>query len=195
VTPFQPSPAFPPPPKKSFPTWAIVLLVTGGLVLVIGSILAVLAIYGMRKYLANAKMAEARNSLGQIAKDAAVAYEKEDPATPGKRRLCPSASRPVPASIAAISAKKYQSSPSDWEVDKATNAGFYCLEFSLDSPQYYQYGYEAHGTSTPGSGFTATAHGDLNGDGITSEFSVMGQIDSTGNLVIAPNLLEKNPEE
>src|SRR5580698_2325224 len=47
------------------------------IVVAIIGILAVLAIYGVRKYLANAKTAEARNSLGQIAKDAATEYERE----------------------------------------------------------------------------------------------------------------------
>ena len=39
------------------------------IVVAIIGILAVLAIYGVRKYLANAKTAEARNSLGQMGKD------------------------------------------------------------------------------------------------------------------------------
>jgi type IV pilus assembly protein PilA len=43
------------------------------IVVAIVGILSVLAIYGVRKYVANAKTAEARNSLGQIAKDAATA--------------------------------------------------------------------------------------------------------------------------
>src|SRR5579862_9044524 len=47
------------------------------IVVAIVGILAVLAIYGVRKYIANAKTAEARNSLGQIAKDAAAAVERE----------------------------------------------------------------------------------------------------------------------
>src|ERR1700734_3697464 len=50
------------------------------IVVAIVGILAVLAIYGVRKYLANAKTAEARNSLGQLAKDQAAAYEKESQA-------------------------------------------------------------------------------------------------------------------
>jgi len=47
------------------------------IVVAIVGILSVLAIYGVRKYIANAKTAEARNSLGQIAKDAASAVERE----------------------------------------------------------------------------------------------------------------------
>src|SRR5580704_9028376 len=47
------------------------------IVVAIVGILAVLAIYGVRKYLANAKTAEARNSLGQMGKDESTAFEKE----------------------------------------------------------------------------------------------------------------------
>jgi type IV pilus assembly protein PilA len=47
------------------------------IVVAIVGILAVLAIYGVKKYIANAKTAEARNSLGQMAKDAAAAVERE----------------------------------------------------------------------------------------------------------------------
>src|SRR5271155_3756499 len=101
------------------------------IVVAIVGILSVLAIYGVRKYIANAKTAEARNSLGQIAKDAASTY---DP----KRGFCSSASRPVPANMTAVSGVKYQSTAEDWEVDHAQNGGFACLKFSLDMPQYFQ---------------------------------------------------------
>src|SRR5262245_63128056 len=47
------------------------------IVVAIVGVLAVLAIYGVRKYIANSKTAEAKNSLGQISKDAASAFEKE----------------------------------------------------------------------------------------------------------------------
>jgi type IV pilus assembly protein PilA len=170
-------PQQPPQKKSSFPVWLIVLLATIGAGVLILPVLAVLSIYGVRKYIANAKTAEARNSLAQMAKDAAVAYETEevDPLRPSIpiRRLCPSASMSVPASPTSIRGRKYQSAPSDWEVDSASNGGFSCLHFSMTSPQYYLYEYGATGASSPGDGFTATARGDLNGDGATSRFGVL----------------------
>ncbi len=98
------------------------------IVVAIVGILAVLAIYGVRKYLANAKTAEARNSLGQIAKDAATAYEKES--MPGavlpqatqaaaSRSLCGSEAATVPA--APPPGAKYQSAPTDWTVGAAAS--------------------------------------------------------------------------
>ena len=47
------------------------------IVVAIVGILAALAIYGVRRYMSNAKSAEARNSLGQMGKDAITAYAKE----------------------------------------------------------------------------------------------------------------------
>src|SRR5580700_3746584 len=83
------------------------------IVVAIVGILSVLAIYGVRKYIANAKTAEARNSLGQIAKDAAAAVEREKGSalvvtgqTAILRQFC-GASSSVPGTVPA--AAKYQS--------------------------------------------------------------------------------------
>jgi type IV pilus assembly protein PilA len=171
MSPQYPPPQHPPPqrpPSKGFPTWLIVLIAIGGFVFFVLPIFSVLAIYGVRKYLANAKSAEARNALGQIAKDAATAYEKNG-------ALCPSASRGVPANVAMIRAK---------------NAGFACLQFALSEPQYFQYSY----TASPNGTFAATAHGDLNGDGNLSTYVVRGEVKG-GQLVIEPQIEETDPFE
>src|ERR1700680_2762686 len=82
------------------------------IVVAIVGVLAVLAVYGVRKYIANSKTAEARNTLGQISKDASTAYEKESMAVSGiltqgaasavLRQLCTSASANVPAAATSI---------------------------------------------------------------------------------------------
>jgi type IV pilus assembly protein PilA len=174
------------------------------IVVAIVGILAVLAIYGVRKYLANAKTAEARNSLGQLAKDSAAEYERESmqstvlaigTSAALSRSLCASATTTVPAAATSIQGKKYQSSVAEWNVDAAANAGFACLKFSMDAPQYYMYGYTATTTLGSGQTFTGTAAGDLNGDGITSLFSITGTVNAALALNIAPNMAEVNPEE
>src|SRR4051794_25004996 len=92
------------------------------IVVAIVGILAVLAIYGVRKYIANAKTAEARNSLGQIGKDAVSAFEGERMAatvlpTGGStaivRAMCASSSKTVPSAAASIAGQKYQSNKAD----------------------------------------------------------------------------------
>ncbi len=172
------------------------------IVVAIVGILSVLAIYGVRKYVANAKTAEARNSLGQIAKDAATAVEREKGnnslVTPGgvsslMRVFCSSATNTVPAAVASVKGQKYQSTAADWTGGGPT-AGWQCLKFVMDEPQYFMYKYAAASTDPVAGGFTATANGDLNGDGNTSAFSVTGTAYS-GIVSISPNVQETNPEE
>jgi type IV pilus assembly protein PilA len=171
------------------------------IVVAIIGILAVLAIYGVRKYIANAKSAEARNSLGQIAKDAATAAEREK--GPGTvitvgstsalmRAFCGTATT-VPSTGTAPAAQKYQSAASEWAAGSAT-VGWQCLKFSLEEPQYYEYEYTSATTSAINGAFQAVAHGDLNGDGNPSTFSISGAATS-GAIAISPNIAETNPEE
>jgi type IV pilus assembly protein PilA len=179
------------------------------IVVAIVGILAVLAIYGVRKYIANAKTAEARNSLGQIGKDSQTAYEKESMSaavlgegvsTSVTRSLCVKASVSVPSAITGVTGKKYQSNAAigkDWNADEGTNAGFSCLKFGMTSPQYYMYMYtsDAVAATSPGTAFTVTANGDLNGDTVQSTFQLFGTIQSDGQLNVSPNLVETDPEE
>jgi len=178
------------------------------IVVAIIGILAVLAIYGVRKYMANAKTAEARNSLGQMGKDQSAEFEKESMggatlapgATAGvSRSLCAAPTQSVPSGKALIAGQKYQSSQvggADWNKDEATpGTGFACLKFAMDAPQYYMYSFN---TTTPGAAggtWKATANGDLNGDGVLSTFELDGIIQTTMNFSLAPNLTETNPEE
>lgn len=177
------------------------------IVVAIVGILAVLAIYGVRKYIANAKTAEARNSLGQISKDAEAAYEGERLAnsavmaggasTATVRAMCATAANPVPAGGPPVAAK-YQSAAIDWApaADVAANRGFPCLRFEMNAPQYYQYMYTATGLgSAVGDTYTATATGDLNGDGITSVFTATGAIQPDRRLHSAPTIAELRPDE
>jgi hypothetical protein len=129
--------------------------------------------------------AEALNSLGQIGKDVDLAYVM-------RGRLCASASQPVPADLRAIRGQKYQSTPDEWWADADRDAGFACLGYSMDQPQYYRYSYLA---SPDGTSFTALAEGDLNGDGVLSTFSLEGHIVDGGALDIKPMIHEVNPEE
>jgi hypothetical protein len=65
----------------------------------------------------------------------------------------------------------------------------------LDQSQSYHYNYTVKGSAASGDSFTATANGDLNGDGVASTFSITGSINSSFALNIAPNMQEISPEE
>jgi type IV pilus assembly protein PilA len=169
------------------------------IVVAIVGVLAVLAIYGVRKYIANSKTTEAKNSLGQISKDAASAFEKETTnatiiaagsSSALLRSLCDSSTL-VPATTPA--AMKYQSSRADWTTGSA-NAGWMCLKFSMEQPQYYRYQYVATNTTSTAGQYIATANGDLNGDSVLSTFQISGSVQN-GQLTTSPTVQDTNPEE
>src|ERR1700689_1720106 len=100
---------------------AFTLIVLSIFVAIVG-ILSVLPIHGNPKHLANAKTAEARNTLGQIAKDAATAVQREKGSTTivaaGSQstlmRSFSGSAPPVPSTGTAPPGQKYQSQVSDW---------------------------------------------------------------------------------
>jgi type IV pilus assembly protein PilA len=175
------------------------------IVVAIVGVLAALAIYGVRKYIASAKTAEARNSLGAMGKAAAMAYDKEhsdtDVVTVGEasaatsNSLC-STTQKVPSDQTLIQGKKYQSSPADWNAN-----GWACLKFSMKDPQYYMYQYvlTGDGHTANATSFQCTAEGDLNGDTNLSTFTLNGalQAGSSGGVevTLAPSIAEQDPEE
>jgi len=178
------------------------------IVVAIVGILAALAIYGVRRYILNSKTAEARNSLGQMSKDASTAYSREGmeatvidltKSTQVVNKLCASSTNAVPTDPVNIKAKKYQSSPVEWKTG-TKDIGWYCVKFSMQDPQYYQYNYTASGTAgTEGETFATIAQGDLDGNATLSTFTIAGKIqkDTTNALgvTIAPNIEETLPEE
>ena len=181
------------------------------IVVAIIGVLAALAIYGVNRYLKSAKTAEAKNTIGRIARAAAEAYDREfvksELLKPGElstvpvHSLCASAVT-VPAAVPP--AKKYQpnndaNAGTDFAHGTATSS-WKCLKFEMSDPIYYQYSYQANapgGISTgtfigpavqgpdPGSfGFEAGAKGDLNGDqAIYGVFTLTGQVDATTKTV------------
>jgi type IV pilus assembly protein PilA len=169
------------------------------LVVAIVGVLSALATYGVRRYMLNAKTTEARNALGQVAKDAKTAYERESMAADVLKAgsgsgawsaLCVTATASIPTTVTKVRGQKYQSAPSEWTKDAATNRGFACLRFSMSDPQYYMYNYVRPNTAV----FTASARGDLDGNSVTSSFELFGSIYS-GAVFVSPTFKEVTPEE
>jgi type IV pilus assembly protein PilA len=161
------------------------------IVVAIIGVLAALAIFGVRKYLAAAKSSEAMNTIGAMNRLAVAAYERENAPNElavgtsqgSSHALCVSAAAAVPASPPA--AKKYTANPADGTDFNTGNqtVGYKCLKFTMNEPQYYAYIYQTgDATFAKPATFIAgdwanQAEGDLDGDGkVFSKFAVGGKI-------------------
>lgn len=165
----------PPPPP---PVGSRFFTVFGYFALAVVGMLAVSFVVVSLRFRRGTTTGEAKNTLGQIGKDAVVAFENNG-------ELCPTTSF-VPASLDPIHGRKYQSEKKDWE-----DAGWQCLGFEMTAPQYYRYRYERAGDA-----ITITALGDLDGDGDLAKFVLHGKVDAKRHmLVLEPNIDETNPEE
>ena len=171
------------------------------LVVGIVGVLAALALYGVRKYLLNAKTTEARNGVGQMAKDAKGAFERESMASGVMRggattrvvnNLCADAAHPVPENITSVQNAKYQSRPDDWTAGPprpwaSCACGFRSAIRSITCTT-------TRGPRARAGRSSRAAYGDLDADGVTSSFTLSGRVTS-GVVFVSPNFGEQNPEE
>ena len=173
------------------------------IVVAIIGVLAALGTTGVKKYLANAKTAEARSGVGAIAKGISANYNSENAsetavlvaASAGVssavlKGVCKFPEKPVPA--APPKQAKYQSVQSDWTGTQTS--GWSCAKFSMNEPQYFSYNFAGPGTYLATANFTAYALGDLDGDGNNSTFSLAGAANGT-DITIAPGIAESDPTE
>ena len=155
------------------------------IVVSIAGILAALATYGVRRYLASAKTSEAKNTVDAISRGASAAFERENTAieveagggssTATAHRLCPSVASVVP-SAGVPTGTTYQPR-SDSGADYQTQT-WQCLKFSRTEPQYYQSNY-----TSAVSIMSAIARGDLDGDGTSSTFQRDGVVNATSQTL------------
>jgi len=153
-----PPPGGPPPAAPSKLTGGKLVMIVLGIVAlcavpVIG-VLAAFAIYGVKKYVVNAKVGEASHEVPRLASGIARCAAETEPGSTTKRGL-PESSPAVPSSLAAVRGTKYQSSPADW------SGAFACAGFSQVGPQYFQYRWEKRSPTTG----AVVALADLDGDG------------------------------
>ena len=181
-------PGAPKPGKPRMPGWLVAVVLTIGIVVILGMAVVALGVRSYVRFVRLSKMAEARMMVGKMGRDVAESFDATG-------RLCPSASKPVPIDVDSVRGRSYQSSPAEWAVDGSVNAGFACLGFAVSDPQYYQYDYKSTGSGSPGSSFRAIGQGDLDGDGDLSSFVLEGRVAPGGLMVLSPNLVETEPEE
>lgn len=186
------------------------------IVVAIIGVLAALAIYGVRRYLATAKTSEAKNTVGAITRGAAAAYERENAAsailgagatsTAASHELCDSAGA-VPGAIPQ--GTKYQPNSGALQDFNAGNStqGWPCLKFTISQPIYYQYHYlrganNTHaaltGAPTVGAGllgFEASAIGDIDGDASAFSGFARGGTITNGELALATQIFVNNEFE
>ncbi|MBW2453153.1 MAG: prepilin-type N-terminal cleavage/methylation domain-containing protein [Deltaproteobacteria bacterium] len=182
------------------------------IVVAIIGVLAALAIYGVRRYLASAKTGEAKDKVGAISRGAQAAFERETTdsetlgegteSTTASHALC-GAATPVPVGVPG--GKKYQPNTTpgnDFESGDNLN-GWKCLKFNMTQPHYYQYNYNlssAIAGSNPaacaGTCYEAAAQGDLDDDGVLSAFARTGEVNTTtGQLKAATQIYVENEFE
>ncbi|WP_437873593.1 type IV pilin protein [Sorangium sp. So ce363] len=186
------------------------------IVVAIIGVLAALAIYGVRRYLATAKTSEAKNTVGAITRGAAAAYERENAAaailgggatsTAASHELCDSAGA-VPGTIPT--GTKYQpnsAAGTDFNLGSAVQ-GWPCLKFTISQPIYYQYHYLRGANNTHAAltgapavgagllGFEASAIGDIDGDGTAFSGFARGGTITNGELALATQVFVNNEFE
>lgn len=173
------------------------------IVIAIIGVLAALAIYGVRRYLASAKTSEAKQTIGAIARGAKQSFERETAnseligaaaggnSTGANHALCGTAT-PVPAAIPK--GTKYQPGTGTVDFDTGDSiTGWKCLKFSMTQAIYYKYSYtkgsspvtSSHAgspTVSAAESFEAAAEGDLDGDASPSAFALVGQQDAANEM-------------
>jgi type IV pilus assembly protein PilA len=136
------------------------------------------AIYAVRRYLAAAKVAEAKNIVSAIARDLAAYMESED--AKGKRptRFPPSAP-PTPPKVPA--GDKFTPNASTW-----SHPTWKAIHLEMTSP--LRYSYEII-TSKDGRAATVRAHGDLDGNGKQSTIERSVTLNKDGSVTLSPKLV------
>jgi hypothetical protein len=138
------------------------LLEAAASVAVVGSVLAV----GVPAFLRNlhaSRLVEPMDGLAQIARSAAAlaASQPDHPTYPESAALTPSA---VPAGVAV------KDPPGTWD-----SPTWRSLQFGFTTAHRYAFEFESE-VRNRSARYQATAHGDLDGDGQLSDFSIQGEV-------------------
>lgn len=137
-------------------------------VVAIVGIIAALATTGVMQYMAHAKTPEATTTLAAFETGSRVMFQTQTDVSgsgtgPFVHKFCPSATAKVPPAVPAASRVSASWTGETWS----------CLKFTMTSQQYYQYDYQSSGSDTSAA-YYAFAFGDLDGDGVLSNFVLKG---------------------
>jgi type IV pilus assembly protein PilA len=133
-----------------------------------------MGIFGVRRYLASAKTAEAKHTVGELGRRLARYAEDHR-----KAPRFPASTGRVPAEVPR--GKAYVAGAGDWG-----GATWKALGFSMEGKQYYSY---EIATSADGRTATVSAYGDLNGDGVTSRFQLKVVVGKDGSVSVSPQMV------
>lgn len=144
------------------------------IVVAILGILAAVAIPAFLKYIKRSKTSEATMNIRKMY-DGAVSYFSSEYADSTGNILANQFPENAIQPDAAPTEAKYD--PVDWD-GSTDNGTWTALQFAVSDPHYYQYQYNStNNTADPNqSVFTASAFGDLDGDGTQSTFVRFGSV-------------------
>jgi hypothetical protein len=143
-----------------------------------GSILAV-AVPEFVRGLHASRLAEPVDGLKRIAASAIVLASTPDHAFPPSAPLTPPE---VPRGVRADDPQGVWDQPT-WRA----------LGFSFDHPHAFSFAFDSSQTG-PSSHFRATAHGDLDGDGVLSTFEIEGEADANGARILPGMYVDREVE-
>ncbi len=164
----------------------------------LAAVLSAIGMYALARYVRHAKTVEAVSSVTTLAGAAADYYNTSDATQPSgadskavhaMRHFPPKSTVAVPEEAKSVSGKRYQSNLADW-----ASSPWRELRFSIVQPQCYQYSFDAEGAGA-GAKATVLAQGDLDGDGVTSSFSLTIAPDDALTAVPSKQMTKKDTEE
>ena len=170
------------------------------IVVAIIGILAAIAIPAFTKYIRRTKTSEAVMMLRKLF-DGAVTYYERDFSNRFGSTLPPQFPGvglnygPVPGVNPCCGQVRDKCDPTaNGHQDAFDFAVWQALTFAVDDPHYYWYHFRAAGTG-PGSGFTASAHGNLNCNNSWSTFERVGGVSAAGDVIGGSGIFSVRPLE
>jgi type IV pilus assembly protein PilA len=160
------------------------------IVVAIIGILAAVAIPAFLKYIKRAKTTEATMNIRRLY-DSSVSYYDNDHTTSSGSIVSAQfpTNQDVTPALSSIGNVKRDPSQGDWD-----SGTWEALNFAVSDPHFYAYQYNSNGTRI-GATFTASAFGNLDGDGVYSTFVRVGSVVAGNEIRGGAGLYQQNELE